>query len=140
MARAEKFTPVTEQREYYSDFLMDLDQNPITGNLARVTNEESIKQALKNLILTTRMERPYKPLVGSRINSLLFEPAELGLVDSIMSEIRETININEPRVVLENVLAEWSPLDANALLVTIVFSTINNPEVTSMEVILQRVR
>lgn len=138
--RADKFTPITEKKEMYSDFLINLDQSPITGNLARVVNEDSIKQSIKNLILTNRSERPFQPLIGSRIKSLLFENFDSFLISNIENEIKETIALNEPRAVIEKVSIEESSIDNKSLSITIFFSTINNPEITNMNILLKRVR
>lgn len=140
MARADKYTPITEKREYYSDFLINFDQNPITGNLARVTNEESVKQSIKNLILTNRSERFFQPLAGSRINSLLFENFDSSLISSIETEIRETINLYEPRANIERVNITESQIDQNTLEISILFSIINIPQIIEMTLFLKRVR
>ena len=73
MSRADKNTLEQKKREIYSDFLNNFDQNPFTGVLARVTNEESVAQSLKNITLTNRGERFYNSNKGSRIRSSLFE-------------------------------------------------------------------
>lgn len=140
MARADKYTPITEKKEYYSDFLINFDQNPITGNLARVTNEESVKQSIRNLILTNRAERPFQPLVGSRINSLLFENFDSFLISSLETEIRETIALYEPRANIERVNISESEIDQNTLEVSIFFSIINIPQIIEMTLFLKRVR
>ena len=140
MARADKYTPITEKREYYSDFLINFDENPITGNLARVTNEESVKQSIRNLVLTNRSERLFQPLAGSRINSLLFENFDSSLVSSIETEIRETISLYEPRANIERVNITESQIDNNSLEITILFSIINIPQIIEMTLFLKRVR
>jgi phage baseplate assembly protein W len=140
MARADKYTPITEKKEYYSDFLINFDENPITGNLARVTNEESVKQSIRNLILTNRSERLFQPLAGSRINSLLFENFDSSLVSSIETEIRETISLYEPRANIERVNITESQIDNNSLEITILFSIINIPQIIEMTLFLKRVR
>lgn len=138
MSRADRFSP-TKKKEFYSDFLINLDVNPITGTLARVTNEESVKQALKNLILTNKTERPYNPYFGSRINAMLFDLVDEGTALLLKSEIEETITNYEPRVVLHEVRVQPYD-DQNGYAVTIVFSTINIPQEISLELFLQRVR
>lgn len=138
MARSDKYTAF-KKKEFYSDFLINFDMNPITGTLARVTNEDSVKQSLKNLILTNRTERPYNPLFGSRISSLLFDPLDTFTAQSIKEEIMETVRAFEPRVVLHEVLV-LPDEDNNGFIVNIIFSTINIPQETRIELFLQRVR
>lgn len=138
MSRSDKFTPLTK-KEYYSDFLMNFDMNPVTGILARTTNEDAIKQSLKNLILTNMTERPYSPLTGSRINSLMFDPIDPFTMDNIKTEIRQTITNNEPRVNIIDIFVKPS-LDQNTYIVNIIFSVINIPQEIRLEIFLQRVR
>jgi phage baseplate assembly protein W len=138
MSRSDKYTPF-KKKEFYSDFLINFDMNPITGTLARVTNEDSVKQSLKNLILTNRTERPYNPLIGSRINSLLFDPLDSYTAQNIKEEIEETIKAFEPRAVLHEVFVSADE-DNNGFTVNIIFSTINIPQETRIELFLQRVR
>lgn len=143
MARSDKISPVRKQ-EFYSDFLINFDKNPITGVLAKVTNEDSIKQSLKNLILTNRTERFYDPLIGSKIQSLLFEPLDLFTADVLKDEITTTIKNYEPRVTIHTI--EVTPADLfkatseNGYNISIVFSTINIPQETRLDFFLSRVR
>ena len=138
MSRSDKYTPF-KKKEFYSDFLINFDMNPVTGTLARVTNEDSIKQSLKNLILTNRTERPYNPLLGSRINALLFDPLDTLTAQSLKEEIQETIKAFEPRAVLNDV-SVYPDEDNNGFTINIIFSTINIPQETRIELFLQRVR
>lgn len=138
--RQNKFTVETKKIEYYSDFMMDLDKNPLTGFLARLTNEEAVKQSVRNLILTNRTERFFQPWIGSKIESLLFEPAGEMTRMSIEQEIRNTIENCEPRAFLENIQV-IDDGDNNTYNVRVTFSIVNIPEETfTLDIILQRVR
>ncbi len=128
MARSDKFTPF-KKKEYYSDFLINFDMNPVTGTLARVINEDSIKQSLKNLILTNRTERPYNPNVGSRINALLFDPLDNFTAENIKNEIKETIEAFEPRAIINEIFVIPDD-ERNGFTINIIFSTINIPQET----------
>ena len=138
MARSDKFTPF-KKKEYYSDFLINFDMNPVTGTLARVINEDSIKQSLKNLILTNRTERPYNPNVGSRINALLFDPLDNFTAENIKNEIKETVEAFEPRAIINEIYV-YPDDERNGFTINIIFSTINIPQETRIELFLQRVR
>jgi len=137
--RQNKFTIENKKLEYYSDFMMNLEKNPLTGFIARLTNEDSIKQSLKNLILTNRTERPFQPWIGSKIQSLLFEPDDPMTHMILEEEIKTTIDNCEPRVSLEAV--NISGGDDNSYYVRIDFSIVNIPEETfNLDIILRRVR
>lgn len=139
MARADIYTPTYKQDERYSDFLLSFNKNPQTGNLGRVTNEQSIKQALRTLIMTSKGERFYDPNIGSKIKTSLFEPADAMTADVIRSSIFETITYNEPRVNVIDVTIS-DDIDNNRYVVNIVFNLINIPDVLQLDLLLKRVR
>ena len=74
MARADTLTITSKQVNFFSDILINMDKNPITGLLARAVNEEAIKQSLRNIILTKPTERFYNPRLGSKLRASLFDP------------------------------------------------------------------
>ncbi len=58
---------------FYKDFDLSFRKHPVTKKLIIKKNDEAVKQALKNLILTNLFERPFRPLFGSDITKTLFE-------------------------------------------------------------------
>jgi len=125
MARADKFTYTGKQLELYSDFLIDFSINPVTGLLARVTNEEAIKQSIKNLVLTTFTERPYHPLLGSQIKTSLMEPLDPTSQEIIRSTIETSLK-QEPRARIIGI--NVTPLyDDYAMSIEVQFTSINIP-------------
>ena len=43
-------------------------RNPFTDDVSTVKDDGAIKQAIKNLVLTSPGEKPFNPLVGSSVN------------------------------------------------------------------------
>ena len=117
----------SDLREIYSDFLNNFDQNPFTGVLARVTNEESVAQSLKNITLTNRGERFYNSNKGSRIRSSLFELFDSGMFDAIKLDLQDMYSYYEPRAIINDIIIQPETLDLNSLNVSIIFSIINIP-------------
>lgn len=138
VSRADKFTQ-TQKQEYFSDFLNNFDNHPVNNTLARVINENSVKQSIRNLILTNFGERLYQPTIGSDITKSLFEPNDVVTAENITFFIKNTIKQNEPRAVLLEVNVYPNP-DRNLFDVNLVFSLINNNIPVSLNVILKRVR
>jgi len=127
MSRADKFTPENKKQELYSDFLNNFDQNPVTGFLARVTNEESVKQSIKNIILTSVGERFYDSNKGSKIKQSLFDIFDPSNIEIIKIQAREAIEVYEPRAIIQDI--RFNPdLDRNAYYMTIIYSVINIPD------------
>lgn len=140
MSRADTFTIVSKTPEYYSDFLSNFDTNPVTGLLARVTNEEAVKQSIKFLILTRLTERFYDPHKGSKVNAVLFDPIDAITENQLRTSITTCIDQFEPRANLLNVVVNGHP-ERNAYFVEIWFTIINIPNKTfNVNVVLKRVR
>jgi len=121
----------------FKDFAVNFARNPFTDDLSVVNNDNSIKQAVKNIILTSPGEKPFQPLVGSSVNRLLFEPLDAFTADTIAEEIRTTINQYEPRVRLTNV--KVTPVfEGNKLNVSLEYKIVGLPIVETIEFVLQR--
>lgn len=139
MARADIYSPNYKKDERYSDFLLSFNKNPSTGNLGRVINEQSVKQALTTLILTSKGERFYNPNIGSKVKSSLFDPADAMTAQTIRESITEAITYYEPRVNLISVEIADDP-DNDRYKINIFFNLINIPDVLQLDLILKRVR
>jgi hypothetical protein len=139
ISRADKITELSKKQDFFSDFFTDFETHPITNNLARVTNDQSVKQSIRNLILTNRGERFFEPNIGSDILRAVFEPNDILTANDLQRYIEYTIKFCEPRAKLQQVSVTPS-LDGNEFVVTILFSIINNPVPISLDVILKRVR
>lgn len=138
MSRADTFTPsYVDKRESFSDFMINMDMNPYTGNLARLIDEQSVKQALKILLLTKPGERFYRIDEGSRITSALFENVDMIEYDNIRSSVIESVANYEPRVNIQSVDFEISD-DELTLKVFIKFTIINNDELQTLTLNLER--
>ena len=121
----------------FKDFSVNFARNPFTDDLSIVNNDNSIKQAVKNIILTSPGEKPFQPLIGSSVSRLLFEPLDAFTADAIAEEIRTTINQYEPRVALTKV--EVTPIfEGNKLNVSLEYRIVGLPIVETIEFVLQR--
>jgi len=121
----------------FKDVAINLVRNPFTDDVSIVANDNSIKQAIKNLIMTAPGEKPFQPLIGSNVSQLLFEPLDGFTADSVKDEIINTINQYEPRVKLTEVVV--TPIyEGNKLNVSIEYQVVGLPIVETIEFILQR--
>lgn len=133
-------TPLSRKKaSTYSDFHKDLTLSPVNFDLARKVDEESIKESMKNLILTDRGERLFQPNIGCGIRRILFENA--GPETSILAKqlIKETIEAYEPRVNLIGVDVIFN-IDLNNANIIITFNVINKEEPIVFNITLDRVR
>lgn len=121
----------------FSDLLISFAKNSFTDDVSSVKNDNSIKQAIKNLVLTTPGEKPFQPLVGSKVKDLLFEPLDAFTADTIRDEIINTINQYEPRVELNSVIV--TPFEAsNKLNIAIEYRVVGLPIIETISFVLQR--
>lgn len=127
------------QEIVYSDIRGDFIENPATNDLLLYTNETSIEQSIKNLLLTDFYERPFQKDIGSNIKGLLFELDTPQTQYALRQAIIETIDNYEPRCVLLDVLIIPAP-DLNAYLVEITYSVVTREEPLTFNVILERAR
>jgi uncharacterized protein len=132
-------SPLKRKRVLYSDFFKDLTVNPISGDLALRTNEEAIKESMKNLILTNRGERLFQPNIGSDVMASLFENATPVTLKILEERVRDVINNFEPRVSIIDVDVT-SLYDDNRVQVTIYFYVKNREDPLSVDVFIDRVR
>ena len=131
-----KGSSFTESRSF-KDLSVGFTRNANTKDVAIVNNDNAIKQAVKNLILTVPGEKPFQPEIGSRISELLFEPLDPFTSDSIKQEVINTISQYEPRVRIVNVFVKAN-FDKNSFDVELRYQIVGLPPVESIEFVLQR--
>jgi len=137
--QADKYTPLTNQSEFFSDLSTNFEEHPDTHDLMRLKNDEAVKRSIKNLILTNKYERPFQPNVGSNLRKYLFEDISPTTSLNLQNEIKTTIENYEPRA--SNIDVTVSPyIDENAYVVNILFYLINSSTPVSLNTILYRVR
>jgi phage baseplate assembly protein W len=134
-----RVTPITKKQELYSDFFMNLDENPVSLDLARKTNEEAVKQSIKNLLLTDKGERPYQPNLGCNIRQMLFDNITPDILILMREMIRDTLDAYEPRADILGVDVT-STIDDNSVDIAVVFKVINSSEPVTLVTSLTRVR
>ena len=138
-SRSDLNTSTRKKREQYSDFLNSFATHPLTRQLARVTNEDSVTQAIRNLMLTDQGERFFRPEIGSSIKKSLFEPFGPFAAENISRAIMETIKYCEPRVTVLALNVYTAP-DAQTYAVNLTFAVSTNPTPITLAMILKPIR
>jgi len=95
----------------YSDIRIDFERHPFTRDIIRVTDDKSIRQSLINLILLNHNEALFAPWKGANLRGLLFENASPVVEFEIKRNIEHTIQNEEPRVILRDVIVKWNEND-----------------------------
>lgn len=130
---------MAQTNKIYSDLDLRFNPQPGTKDVSFSYDEQAVIRSVKNLLLTRPYERPFNPLLGSKIDSLLFEPISPLTASLLQDEITRTINNFEPRVTISNLQVTVYP-DQNAYNVSMIFYVGNNTTPTGVNLILKRAR
>ena len=123
----------------YKDLNLDFQQNSATKDIQKITDVESVKRSVRNLINLNHYEKPFHPEVGSNLRALLFENITPQISHFIGKQIELLIRNYEPRCRLVQV-ANMPNLDRNGYSVSISFYVVNHPEPVQVETFLERLR
>lgn len=129
----------TKKEIVYKDIPLSFTPHPVTGNVIPLTNEEAVKQSVKNIVLTNFFERPYKVGFGGNITAQLFENMDSFTKFTIAKNIRVALQNYEPRANVIDIRIN-TDYDTNTLSATILFSVKSLQEPITVNVILYRVR
>lgn len=123
----------------FSDISSTFIPHPVTGKVTVLRNEEAVKRAIRNLILTDQFERQYEPLFGGNIRALLFENSDPFIEFQVKKQIETAIKNFELRVDIQEIAVESDP-DTNNLKVNIFFFIENQKDPVELNINLERVR
>lgn len=127
----------TLRSKAFRDISMSLGVNFSTKDVISVKNEEAIKNAVRNLVLTGIGTKLFQPNVGSKVYNLLFEPLDPILVTQIREEIINTVNNFDSRIIVSDVVVTGYE-DSNTLDVEMTYTIVGQPIVQSIDFILKR--
>lgn len=130
----------TKNKEYV-DLDISLALTSSTKDVFRKNNAEAVKFAVRNLLLTSQNEKPFNPYFGGNLRDYLFELADDYTEKSIVREIKNAIEVYEPRVDINSlgVSINMRP-DNNSAEITVVFQIINTGELVEFTTVLSRLR
>jgi phage baseplate assembly protein W len=123
----------------YKDLDLAFTMHPIKKDVTKHVDEMAVINSVKNLISTSRYERPFQPLLGSGVRNLLFENMDSITASVLQREIIQTLENFEPRVSVREV--NVSPdYDNNTYRIGMTFFIINRTEPITIQFFLQRDR
>ena len=123
----------------YKDLGLSFIPHPVTKNVAVLKNEDAVKRAIRNLILTNQGEQFFNELYGGNITSLLFENFTPITVMEIKASVIDTVQVYEPRATVLDVDVIPRP-DNNSIQINIIFQINNNPQSSLLTFTVERVR
>jgi hypothetical protein len=123
----------------YEDLDLDFIAHPTTGDVTTKSDLEAVKRSVRNLVLTSKYERPFQPFLHSGIRAMLFEPLSPITAFSIRQNIIDVIKQNEPRADLMEVQVIADD-EKNGFGVHIYFRVVNTNEQAVVGLMLERLR
>ena len=126
----------------YKDLSLFFTPNPVSGDVTMVTDVQDIKRSVRNLVMTNRFEKPFHPEVASHVRDLLFERFTPITFNLLRNRIETVLANYEPRVSVTDVEIDdtGEAIDGNELNVRIFFTLRNDPQIQSVDILLERVR
>jgi phage baseplate assembly protein W len=135
----DRFKQMDRDSQTFSDFLSDLNPHPVSGDIVKYTNENSVIRSIRNLLLTDRFERLYQPDIGTDIRKMLFEPMDSTTAQNISVFTQQTITKFEPRAKIISIDVLPDP-ENNRYVVSLVIVVINKQDPISFNITLDRIR
>lgn len=130
---------VVSRKKGHSDLDLSLKLHPIRKDLNILKDDNAIKNAVKNLLISNAFERPFQPELGANLRGLLFEPADAITKIAIKQNILDVINNHEPRVKTLSIRIN-DLADQNTYRITVEFLIKEYDTQTSVEILLRRLR
>ena len=126
----------------YKDLSLFFTPNPVSGDVTMVTDVQDIKRSVSNLVMTNRFEKPFHPEIASHVRDLLFERFTPITFNLLRNRIETVLANYEPRVSVTDVEIDdtGEAIDGNELNVRIFFTLKNDPQIQSVDILLERVR
>lgn len=123
----------------FSDLSLAFKAHPVTGKLKILTNVDSIKQSVKNIVLTNFYEKPYNPTFGGNIIAQLFENMTSQTKFILENNIKIALRNYEPRADVIDIRTN-PDFDNNTLNVSVTFKPVNDLALQTVNILLERVR
>jgi len=129
----------TRSSKIFKDLNLDFQQNTATKDIQKITDVESVKRSVRNLINTNHYEKPFHPEIGSNLRAMFFELMTPQMNHVITKQIENLINNYEPRCRLVQVHTQ-PEFDRNGYAVQISFYVQNYQDPVVVESFLERLR
>jgi phage baseplate assembly protein W len=132
-----KKAKITSRIKGWKDLDLSLTLHPIRKDIIPLKDDNAIKNAVKNLLITNFYERPFSRDIGANLRALLFQPADVITEISLKENIKRVIKKYEQRVVTTGIDVKFVDNDVQ-ILVQFKIKEFDSNE--SVEIVLRRLR
>ena len=141
---AESVNQSKRSKFLYKDLNLNFSRNPVTADVATVTDAQDVKRAVRNLVLLNPGEKPFHPEIGTGIRGMLFELVTPPVIQTMRNRIKFVLDKYEPRATVTEISfddADFQNMDNNTINCRIEFYLNNVPaRIEAVDVLLKRVR
>jgi hypothetical protein len=124
---------------YYYDFSKKGRDLLGSKDVPLITNEQSIKESIINLLSTEPGSRPMDPRYGLNLHRYLFEPLDDITADLLAYDIKMGLEAFEPRI--NNIEVQIEPVeDENTFIIYISFNVKFTSSIEKMEIDFRKIR
>ena len=123
----------------YRDIDLNFTKHPLTNDVSVLSNIESIKKSINNLLKYKKGEKHFSPEFYSGVYDSLFEPMNILQIDKLKESIKNLLNKYESRILVNEVNISQN-LDSNQLNIFLYFTILNLQTPVSYTVKLTRNR
>ena len=112
---SEKVYSEETAQEIYSDISLIFKPSPsytnngLSGDVVRRYDNESVRQSVRNILMTNKYEKPFNRDFGCNLIKFNFDRAGAWSEYEMSQEIKRQMSINEPRIILEDVQIKRKP-------------------------------
>jgi len=111
----------------YSDIDFLLTKNEITNDASVKYDTAAISQSIKNILLTTRGEKPFNHTFGGNLYELVFNSLSPLLLEDKKLVLKSEIELQEPRAIVTSINIEDSGVGYWD--VSVVYSPVYDPTI-----------
>ena len=141
---AESVNNSSRSKFVYKDLNLNFSRNPVTADVATVSDVQDVKRAVRNLVLLNPGEKPFHPEIGTGIRGMMFELITPPVLMTMRNRIKFVLDKYEPRATVTEVSfddADFQNMDNNAVNIRINFYLNNVPSrLEEVDVMLKRIR
>lgn len=127
------------KQERYKDLDLDFIAHPVTGDVLQLKNTQAIKQSVRNLIMMSKFDKPFQPHINGRVRQMLFEPDTPLTRVEMRKSIYDILSRHEPRIRLMDVRILHNERQ-NSYDISIKYQVVNEPNIETISIILERLR
>jgi len=133
-----KISITSSRKTVYKDLDLSFTANNV-GNVFKKTETAAVKQAVKNILISNRFDKPFDPDFGVDLRSYLFELADDNTAGELIERIKSTIEAYEPRAIIRKIDVK-SQENMNLITILLKFQVRNTEQTVSFETTVSRLR